>query len=81
MRYAIDVSGTFFCQGSTMVTYVWGNIKIGFVIAACFVGPVSDAYSPTVSNLSPKSSSTQNPKPKPYTSPSPKPYTSLSPKP
>jgi hypothetical protein len=73
MRYAIDVSGTFFCQGSTMVTYVWGNIKIGFVIAACFVGPVSDAYSPTVSNLSPK--------PKPYLSPSPKPYTALSPKP
>jgi hypothetical protein len=35
-----------------MVTYVWGNIKIGFVIAACFVGPVSDAYSPKVSNLS-----------------------------
>lgn len=42
-----------------MVTYVWGNIKIGFVIAACFVGPVSDAYSPTVSNLNPKLSSAQ----------------------
>eukprot|EP00802_Teleaulax_amphioxeia_P012002 Tamp_12040.p1 GENE.Tamp_12040~~Tamp_12040.p1 ORF type:complete len:568 (+),score=107.15 Tamp_12040:49-1704(+) len=34
--------------GSTMVTYVWGNIKIGFVIAACFVGPVSDAYNPKI---------------------------------
>lgn len=56
-----------------MVTYVWGNIKIGFVIAACFVGPVSDAYSPKVSNLNPTPPSTQNPKPKPCCSLSPKP--------
>jgi hypothetical protein len=34
--------------GSTMVTYVWGNIKVGAVIAACFVGPVSDAYNPKI---------------------------------
>lgn len=34
--------------GSTMVTYVWANIKLGAVIAACFVGPVSDVYNPKV---------------------------------
>ena len=34
--------------GSTMVTYVWGNIKVGAVIAACFVGPISDAYNPKI---------------------------------
>jgi hypothetical protein len=34
--------------GSTMVTYVWANIKIGAVIAACFVGPVADAYNPKI---------------------------------
>ena len=34
--------------GSAMVTYVWANIKVGFVIAACFAGPVSDHYSPKV---------------------------------
>ena len=34
--------------GSTMVSYVWGNFQVGALVAACFVGPVADAYDPKV---------------------------------
>ena len=34
--------------GSTMVSFVWGSFQVGSLIAACFVGPVADAYDPKV---------------------------------
>jgi len=34
--------------GSTMVSYVWGSFQVGSLVAACFVGPVADAYDPKV---------------------------------
>jgi folate/biopterin transporter len=34
--------------GSTMVSYVWGNFQVGALVAACFVGPVADAYDPKI---------------------------------
>ena len=34
--------------GSTMVSYVWGCFQVGSMVAACFVGPVADAYDPKV---------------------------------
>jgi len=34
--------------GSTMVSYVWGLIQFGSLVAALFVGPIADAYNPQV---------------------------------
>jgi hypothetical protein len=34
--------------GSTLVSYVWGLISVGGLIASCFVGPIADAGDPQI---------------------------------